>query len=135
MAISDRSGAMASMEVLTGNIEYFTLYTKLDITQTGDFADDSQKDFESVVQVIALRAMPVIMNNPVYLNGAGANVLEGFGAPTLTGAGWIFKFAFEREDVHTISTLVAELDGIVLNAGTIRTTGSVNTEFTKQDLL
>lgn len=135
MAISDRSGAMASSEVLTGNIEYFTLYTKLDITQTGDFADDSQKDFESVVQVIALRAMPVIMNNPVYLNGAGANVLEGFGAPTLTGAGWIFKFAFEREDVHTISTLVDELDGIVLNAGTISTTGSVNTEFTKQDLL
>lgn len=135
MALSNRSGAMASSEVLTGNIEYFTLYTKLDITQTGDFADDSQKDFESVVQVIALRAMPVIMNNPVYLNGVGANVLEGFGAPTLTGAGWIFKFAFEREDVHTISTLVAELDGIVLNGGTISTTGSVNTEFTKQDLL
>ena len=135
MALSDRSGAMASSEVLTGNIEYFTLYTKLDITQTGDFADDSQKDFESVVQVIALRAMPVIMNNPVYLNGVGANVLEGFGAPTLTGEGWIFKFAFEREDVHTISTLVDELDGIVLNSGTINTTGSVNTEFTKQDLL
>lgn len=135
MALSDRPGAMASSEVLTGNIEYFTLYTKLDITQTGDFADDSQKDFESVVQVIALRAMPVIMNNPVYLNGVGANVLESFGAPSLTGAGWIFKFAFEREDVHTVGTLIDELDGIVLNSGTISTSSSVNTEFTKQDLL
>lgn len=135
MAISNRSGAMSSSEVLSGNLEFFTLYTKLDITQTGDFADESQKDFESLVQVIALRAMPVIMNNPVYINGVGSNVLESFGAPTLTGEGWIFKFAFEREDVHTISTLVDELEGIVLNDGTISTTGSVNTEFTKQDLL
>lgn len=135
MTTSLRSGAMASQEVLTGNIEYYTLYTKLDITQTGDFADDSQKDFESVIQVIALRAMPVIMNNPVYLNGVGSNVLETFGAPSVTGAGWIFKFAFEREGVHTIESLKDELDGIVLNAGTITTLTSVNTEFTKQDLL
>ena len=33
-----------------------------------------KKDFESVVQVIGLRAMPTVMNNPVYLNGVGANV-------------------------------------------------------------
>lgn len=135
MTTSLRAGAMASQEVLTGNIEYYTLYTKLDITQTGDFADDTQKDFESVIQVIALRAMPVIMNNPVYLNGVSSNVLETFGAPSVTGAGWIFKFAFEREGVHTIESLKDELDGIVLNAGTINTLTSVNTEFTKQDLL
>lgn len=135
MATLIRSGAMASQEVLTSNIEYFTLYTKLDITQTGDFADASQKDFESVIQVIALRAMPVIMNNPVYLNGVGANVLESFGAPTLTGEGWIFKFAFEREGVHTVQSLQDELSGIVLNSGTVNTLNSVNTEFTKQDLL
>jgi hypothetical protein len=37
--------------------------------------------------------------------------------------------------VHSITTLVDELDGIVLNAGTIDTKNSVNMEFTKQDLL
>ena len=130
-----RSGAMGSSEVVTGNIEFYTLFTTLDITRTGDYSDNTQKDFESVVQVIGLRAQPVVMNNPVRLSGVGANLLENYGAPTLAGAGWIFKFAFEREGVHTIQTLKDELDGIVLNGGTIDTKNSVNMEFTKQDLL
>ena len=130
-----RSGAMSSSEVLSSNIEYYSLFTSLDITKTGDFADATQKDFESVVQVIGLRAQPVVMNNPVALNGSGQNLLENYGAPSMTGAGWIFKFAFEREGVHTITTLTDELDGIVLNGGTIDTKNTVNMEFTKQDLL
>jgi hypothetical protein len=130
-----RSGAMNNQEVLSGNIEFYSLFTSLDITRTGDFSDNTQKDFESIVQVIGLRAMPVVMNNPVALSGVGALVLEGYGAPTLTGAGWIFKFAFEREGVHTIDTLRDELNGIVLNGGTIDTKDSVNMEFSKQDLL
>ena len=79
--------------------------------------------------------MPVVMNNPVAISGIGAVVLESYGAPTMTGAGWIFKFAFEREGVHTITTLTDELNGIVLNGGTIDTKDTVNMEFTKQDLL
>ena len=78
-----RAGAMGSVEVLTGNIEFFTLFTTLDITVTGDYSNNSQKDFESVVQVIGLRAMPTVMNNPVYPNGVGANVLENYGAPNI----------------------------------------------------
>lgn len=129
-----RSGAMSAQEVLSGNIEFYTLYTTIDITATGNYSNLTQKDFESVVQVIALRAMPVIMNTPVYVDGV-VDTLDMYGAPTLTGAGWIFKFAFEREGVHTLQTLINELNGIVLNGGTIQTTGSVNMEFTKQDLL
>jgi len=90
-----RSGAMNNQEVLSGNIEFYSLFTTIDITRTGDYGDNTQKDFESIVQVIGLRAMPVVMNNPVELSGVGELVLEGYGAPTLTGAGWIFKFAFE----------------------------------------
>ena len=130
-----RTGAMGSSEVLSSNIEYYSLFTSLDVTRTGDFGDNTQKDFEAVVQVISLRAQPVVMNNPVALNGTGQNLLENYGAPTMTGAGWIFKFAFEREGVHTITTLTDELDGIVLNGGTIDTKNTVNMEFTKQDLL
>ena len=135
MVAGQRSGAMASSEVVSGNIEFYTLFTTLDITKTGDFSDNTQKDFESVVQVIGLRAQPVVMNEPVSLNGVGAQVLENYGAPSLTGAGFIFKFAFEREAVHTLDTLKDELNGIVLNGGTIDTKSSVNMEFTKQDLL
>ena len=135
MSLPSRSGAMGSSEVLSSNIEYYTLFTSLDITRTGDYSDATQKDFESVVQVIGLRAQPVVMNNPVALDGTGAQLIENYGAPSITGAGWIFKFAFEREGVHTIDTLKDELDGIVLNGGTINTKSSVNMEFSKQDLL
>ena len=130
-----RAGAMGSSEVVSGNIEFYTLFTTLNITRTGDYSDNTQKDFESVVQVIGLRAQPVVMNNPVTLNGVGANVLENYGAPSLTGAGYIFKFAFEREGAHSVDLLKTELNGIVLNSGTIDTLSSVNMEFTKQDLL
>ena len=133
--VEQRSGAMGSSEVVSGNIEFYTLFTTLNITRTGDYSDNTQKDFESVVQVIGLRAQPVVMNNPVTLNGVGANVLENYGAPSLTGAGYIFKFAFEREGAHSVDLLKTELNGIVLNSGTIDTLSSVNMEFTKQDLL
>ena len=126
MVAGNRSGAMASSETLSGNIEYYTLFTSLDITQTGDYTNNSQKDFESVVQVIGLRAQPVVMNDPVALSGVGNLVLENYGAPSITGAGWIFKFAFERTDVHTITTLTDELNGIVLNGGTIDTKSTIN---------
>ena len=63
------------------------------------------------------------------------NVLENYGAPTLTGAGWIFKFAFDRAEVHTVTTLTDELNAIVLNDGTIDTKSTINMEFSKQDLL
>ena len=135
MVTGERSGAMGSSEVVSGNIEFYTLFTTINITSTGDFSDNTQKDFESVVQVIGLRAQPVVMNNPVSLNGVGAQVLENYGAPSLTGAGYIFKFATEVPNAHTVDTLKNELNGVVLNAGTIDTTSSVNMEFTKQDLL
>ena len=133
--VGQRSGAMTSMEVVTGDIEFFTLYTTIDITNTDDFGDSSQKDFESVVQVIGMRAMPIVMNNPVELDGPGNNLLENYGAPSMTGAGWIFKFATERPGAHTVETLVNEFDNIVLNGGTVDTKNSKNMEFTKQDLL
>ena len=135
MVAGNRSGAMGSSETLSGNIEFYTLFTSLNITRTGDYTDNTQKDFESVVQVIGLRAQPVVMNNPVALSGTGAQLIENYGAPSLTGAGWIFKFAFEREGVHSIDTLKDELNGIVLNGGTIDTKNTINMEFSKQDLL
>ena len=128
-------GGARGAELLTGNIEYFTLYTALNITASGDYRDDTQKDFDMIIQVIGMRAMPIIMNSPVRINGIGANKIEAYGAPSITGKGWIFKFAFEREGVHTIDTLTKELNGIVLNDGVIDTITDINVEFTKQDML
>ena len=134
MAQTRSGGLLTSSEVLTGDVEFFTLFTTIDITATDDFTDDTQKDFERLVQVISLRAQPMLMNTPIAVDGVAAG-LDDYGAPTLTGAGWVFKFAFERQGAHTLDTLRDELDGIVLNGGTIDTKSSVNTEFSKQDVL
>jgi len=134
MAQTKAGGLVTSSETLTGDVEFFTLFTTLDITATTDFTDDTQKDFESLVQVISLRAQPQLMNTPITVDGVSAE-LDDYGAPTLTGAGWVFKFAFEHQGSHTIDTLKDELNGIVLNGGTIDTKSSVNTEFSKQDVL
>ena len=134
MAQIKAGGLMTSSETLTGDVEFFTLFTTLDLTATDNFTDNTQKDFESVVQVISLRAQPMLMNTPITVDGNPAG-LNDYGAPTLTGAGWVFKFAFERQGAHTLDTLKDELDGIVLNGGTIDTKSSINMEFTKQDLL
>jgi len=47
MSYTSRSGAMGSAEVVTGNIEFYTLFTTLDITRTGDYNDNSQKDYRT----------------------------------------------------------------------------------------
>ena len=134
MAQTKAGGLVTSSETLTGDVEFFTLFTTLDITATDNFTDNTQKDFESLVQVISLRAQPMLMNTPITVDGASAG-LDDYGAPTLAGAGWVFKFAFERQGAHTLDTLKDELEGIVLNGGTINTKSSVNTEFSKQDVL
>jgi hypothetical protein len=134
-SLGQRGGAMTGTEVLTGNLEFYTIFTTLDITATGDYSDNSQKDFESVIQVIGLRSMPVLMNEPVYIDGTGGNTLDAYGAPSLTGDGYILRFSFEHTGAHTVDTLKNELHGIVLNGGVIDTLNSVNMEFTKQELL
>lgn len=124
-------GASRRHESLTGNLQYFTLYTTLDITNTGDLADATQQDFELVVQTMSLRALPIVMTDVV----ASANLATD-GAPTLTGAGFIWRFVTEREDALTVAFLVEDFDGLVLNAGTVDTVApGVNTEFTKDENL
>ena len=105
MAQTKAGGLVTSSETLTGDVEFFTLFTTLDITATDNFTDTTQKDFESLVQVISLRAQPMLMNTPIIVDGSSAG-LQDYGAPSLTGAGWVFKFAFERQGAHTLQTLI-----------------------------
>lgn len=119
----------------TSELEFFTLFTTLDITTTQHHSDNSQKDFESIIQVIGIRVMPVLMNFPLTLDGRTGNVLEKFGAPSLKGPGWVLRFAFNKEGLHTLDTLKNDLNGIVLNAGNIDTVNNINMEITQQDNL
>jgi hypothetical protein len=147
--VSKVHGASTSMQNLTDSVTYYKMFalssgsvadpstaTGVNIQTTGSVSDESQKNFEVVIQGIGLRAMPVIMNDPI----AVSNVADE-GATEIAGEGYVWKFAVERADyfentgpngtIGPVGFLVDEMDGIVLpSAVTIITQGgSQNVQF------
>ena len=124
-------GAATAGENLAGNINFYTMYVKtLDITHTGDILDQTQQNLDDVVNLISLVAQPVIMNNPLSVT------LDSL-APTLTGAGFIFKFAVEHGKVFeaggdNIAVLNQIFFGTTIDGVTLE---PANVEFTMSDLL
>ena len=125
-------GAASAGETLGGNINFYTLYLSgLDITATGSVADQTQQNLDDVVNLISLVAQPIIMNNPI------AVTLNGL-APSLTGAGFLFKFAVEHGRVFerngdTTSVLKELFENVTIDGVTL-TEGS-NIEYVMSDIL
>lgn len=125
-------GAATAGENLSGNINFYTLFVKgLDITSTGDVTEQSQQNFDDICNLINLVAQPVIMNNPV------AVTLDGL-APTLTGTGFIFKFAVEHGRIFerngdTVAILKEIFVGVAIDGVGIEP--ATNIEFLMSDLL
>ena len=125
-------GAAKAGENLAGNINFYTMYIKnVDITVTGDIADQSQQNFEDVCNLINLVAQPVIMNNPVPVDLTGL-------APTLPGPGMIFKFAVEHGRIFErngdpVAILKELFEGVTIDGVAI--SSPANIEFTMSDLL
>jgi len=143
-------GVANASQSVTGALQYYTVWaestdaftdppnaTGVNIRTTGDIQDESQKCFEVLVQSIGLRALPVILNNPTAVAD-----LPTAGSTALTGEGFIWKFASEKEGVYAtdsdeVGLLVAEINGIVLPNGTTLVTSGVsqNIEFSRSDEL
>ena len=125
-------GAASAGETLGGNINFYTLYLSgLDITATGSVADQTQQNLDDVVNLISLVAQPIIMNNPISVT------LNGL-APSLTGAGFLFKFAVEHGKVFerngdTTSILKELTEGITIDGVSLQE--GVNIEYVMSDIL
>lgn len=125
-------GAATAGENLSGNINFYTLFVKgLDITSTGDVADQSQQNFDDICNLINLVAQPVIMNKPISIT------LDSL-APTLTGSGFIFKFAVEHGKIFerngdTVAILKEIFVGVVIDG--VGLEPATNIEFLMSDLL
>lgn len=124
-------GTAGAGEFVSGNINFYTMYVSgLDITTTGDIADQTQQNFDDVVNMINLIAQPIIMNNPIAVTLTGL-------APTLTGAGFVFKFAVEHGEIFArngdnVAILKEIFDGVTIDGTTLST---ANVEFVMSDLL
>lgn len=125
-------GAARAGENLSANLNFYTLYVKgLDISATGDITDQSQQNFDDVVNLINLVAQPIIMNNPISVDLTDL-------APTLTGAGFIFKFAVEHGNVFerngdTVAILKELFTGVTIDG--VSLVIPTNIEFSMSELL
>jgi len=139
------NGSITADQNLSGSIQYYTVFMssplaysfpnanpdpaeeilrKLNVQVTGDLTDQSQKNFEILFQSVALRATPVIFSIPDAVEELALS-----GAPTLSGEGFVWRFACERSDLfHDFTTgnpvglLIKELDGVLISSGARITT-------------
>jgi hypothetical protein len=104
-------------EVIGGNIEYFTCYTLVDITDTGIYNPAEGKVYEEaqnlnvLLQAISLGSQPILSSVEKIV----AADLEDYEFGTdFTGNQnvWILRFASERVGSITVSSLVRDIDGL-----------------------
>lgn len=142
-------GASSAMQNLTADLQYYVCYSSspgaftdpnpnppqsqeltrlVNIQVTNSPLDQSQKNFEVLLMSIGLRAMPVILSNPVPVLDLSDYTIE------LSGEGFIWKFAVERGvqfynftpygTPGPVGLLVDDLDGVILPSGVRITTVS-----------
>ena len=154
------NGAVTAQQSVTGSLQYYVVYASsplaftdpdtnppdedelargVNLQTTGEIKDQSQKNFEILFQAIGLRSVPSIMNDPEAVED-----LTAAGAPTLTGEGFIWKFALDRENIfydysndNPIGLLINDLNGLVIASGVqLNTSGvNINIEFTSVNKL
>lgn len=110
------SGARTG-EVVGGNIEYFTCYTLVDITDSGVYDPAAGTTYEqaqnlnSLMQAISLGSQPILASVEKIV----AADLEDFEFGTDFTANqtvWILRFASERVGSITVNTLIRDIDGL-----------------------
>lgn len=146
--VSRAHGVASASKALTGHLQYYAVWCEspnaffkpdhvfgLNIRRTGNIMNESQQNFELLVQGISLCTMPIILNDPIAIPDLGKD-----GARQLSGEGFVWLFSVVREDAFTtkdsnVGLLIAELNGIVLlNGAVISTSGpEQNIEFERRD--
>jgi len=140
-------GASSAMQDLTANLQYYVCYASsplaftdpnpnpppnqqierlVNIQVTGNILDQSQHNFEVLIQSISLRAEPVILTNPIAVPQLSEFTRE------LTGQGFMFRFAVERGvqffnftpygTPGPVGLLIDEIDGVIIPSGVRVTT-------------
>jgi hypothetical protein len=140
-------GAASAMQNLTADLQYYVCYASsplcftdpnpnppvneeltrlVNIQVTGNPLDESQKNFEVFLMSIGLRAMPVVLQDPIPVVQLSDYTSE------LSGEGFIWKFAVERGvqfynftpygTPGPVGLLIDDLDGVIIPSGVRITT-------------
>lgn len=140
-------GTASAQQNLTADLQYYVCYASspgaftdpdpnpppsqeinrlVNIQVTKNPFDQSQKNFEVLLMSIGLRAMPVVLSDPIAVLQLSDYTLE------LSGEGFVWKFAVERGVQFynftpygcpgPVGLLVDDLDGVIIPSGVRITT-------------
>jgi hypothetical protein len=117
--MTTRNSTARTGEFIGGNVEYFTCYTLIDITDTGVYDPTAGQTYEqaqnlnSLLQAISLGSQPTL-SSVEKLTAADLSDYE-FGSDFTENHNiWILRFASERVGTITVSTLVRDIAGLPL---------------------
>jgi hypothetical protein len=104
-------------EYVGGNIEFFSCYTLVDITDTGIYDPNAGKSYEqaqnlnSLLQAISLGSQP-ILSSVEKITAIDVSDYD-FGSD-FTGYHnmWVLRFASERTGAITVESLIRDIDGL-----------------------
>lgn len=110
-------GIARTGENVGANIEYFTCYTLIDISDTGVFnpvagpAYEQAQNLNALMQAISLGSQPILASVEKLVAADTADF--NFGTD-FTGEHnvWILRFASERVGSITIDSLIRDIDGL-----------------------
>jgi hypothetical protein len=104
-------------EVIGGNIEYFTCYTLVDITDSGVYDPTAGNSYEQaqnlnvLLQAISLGSQPILSSVEKIVATDLADY--DFGSDFTGNQNvWILRFASERVGSITTTSLVRDIDGL-----------------------
>ena len=131
MAQTKASG-YSPVESISGDLQFFTVKTLIDLTNTGDFnpynshsvlkvggekkSYNQAQNLNTLLQTISLRTQPVIVGD-VRVDVDQMNIGD-FGTFADDGISiWTLKFATEHPQAITLDLLKEELDGVPIITG------------------
>jgi hypothetical protein len=110
-------GIQRTGENTGGDIEYFTCYTLVDITDSGVYDPNQGNLYEqaqnlnALLQAISLGSQPVLTSVEKLM---AADVVDFEFGSDFTGTHnlWILRFASERFGTITVANLIRDIDGL-----------------------
>ena len=104
-------------EVIGGNIEFFSCYTLVDITDTGVYDPNAGSSYEqaqnlnALLQAISLGSQPIMSSVEKIV---AVDVADYEFGTDFTGNHnmWVLRFASERVGAITVASLVRDVDGL-----------------------
>lgn len=115
-------GTARGAENLGGDMDFFTAYTLVDITDTGvtdptpSKAYNQAQNLNAMVQMIGLRTQPIMISVDMVED---QNLEDYDFGSNFTGSAtvWMLKFATERSGYTTEVTLVSDSNGLPVVTG------------------